>query len=468
MRALPDFRSPRWAALTALLTTSVLLTACGSGTGGSGAGDGKPRSGGTLTFAVGSDMRLCGSPAGRQQRHHLLGAPGRGLPDGPGPQDRQDRAVAGEELGHQCRRDRLHLPPALGCHLQRRVPADRPGGQGQLRRGAPSRCPGNPGRGLPERRQEHHGGRPAHRQGHLRTAQRPVPAGDFDTFPGDRVVGEREEVTAAEVQRRGHRIRTLRTQAVRTEPVGHPGQAPRLRLGLLTVEQEGRGVPGQARVQGRAGSGRARRQSPLRPGGRDRQCGPGRRGGAQGRPGHPPEAGQPRHRLRARLQQRAAPPEGRQGPPGDPGRRRPQADRRHRLPHRHPGSDQRPRTHHARLHQPRPGSRLRRGQGEVPAGRSRLEGGRRRHAHQGRQEAEPDHRLGSQRGHEPTRVGVDTAATEGCGGSGDPQAAPAHPADTDTAVGRIRRDMGEHHPRRPRHPAQLLLHEAGQLLPRAG
>ncbi|WP_326790164.1 ABC transporter substrate-binding protein [Streptomyces sp. NBC_00151] len=55
MSALPDFRSPRWAALTALLTTSVLLTACGSGTGGSGAGDGKPRSGGTLTFAVGSD-----------------------------------------------------------------------------------------------------------------------------------------------------------------------------------------------------------------------------------------------------------------------------------------------------------------------------------------------------------------------------------------------------------------------------
>ncbi|MGC4987220.1 ABC transporter substrate-binding protein [Streptomyces sp. DT193] len=55
MSALPDFRSPRWAALTALLTTSVLLTACGSGTGGSGAGGGKPRSGGTLTFAVGSD-----------------------------------------------------------------------------------------------------------------------------------------------------------------------------------------------------------------------------------------------------------------------------------------------------------------------------------------------------------------------------------------------------------------------------
>ncbi|WP_328457084.1 ABC transporter substrate-binding protein [Streptomyces sp. NBC_00386] len=55
MSALPDFRSPRWAALTALLTTSVLLTACGSDTGGSGAGDGKPRSGGTLTFAVGSD-----------------------------------------------------------------------------------------------------------------------------------------------------------------------------------------------------------------------------------------------------------------------------------------------------------------------------------------------------------------------------------------------------------------------------
>ncbi|MGW3916879.1 ABC transporter substrate-binding protein [Streptomyces sp. NPDC005070] len=55
MRARPDFRSPRWATLTALLTTSLLLTACGSGTDGSGTGSGKPRSGGTLTFAVGSD-----------------------------------------------------------------------------------------------------------------------------------------------------------------------------------------------------------------------------------------------------------------------------------------------------------------------------------------------------------------------------------------------------------------------------
>ncbi|WP_097274962.1 ABC transporter substrate-binding protein [Streptomyces sp. TLI_55] len=57
MTALPDFRSPRWAALTALLTTSVLLTACGSGSdaGGSGNDSGKPKSGGTLTFAVGSD-----------------------------------------------------------------------------------------------------------------------------------------------------------------------------------------------------------------------------------------------------------------------------------------------------------------------------------------------------------------------------------------------------------------------------
>ncbi|MFJ4849608.1 MULTISPECIES: ABC transporter substrate-binding protein [unclassified Streptomyces] len=37
------------------MTTGVLLTACGSGTGGSGAGTGRPSSGGTLTFAVGSD-----------------------------------------------------------------------------------------------------------------------------------------------------------------------------------------------------------------------------------------------------------------------------------------------------------------------------------------------------------------------------------------------------------------------------
>ncbi|MEU4878656.1 ABC transporter substrate-binding protein [Streptomyces sp. NPDC021608] len=55
MRAIPDFRSPRWAALTALATTGVLLTACGSSVDGSGDGNGRPKSGGTLTFAVGSD-----------------------------------------------------------------------------------------------------------------------------------------------------------------------------------------------------------------------------------------------------------------------------------------------------------------------------------------------------------------------------------------------------------------------------
>ncbi|MFH9550502.1 ABC transporter substrate-binding protein [Streptomyces sp. NPDC051445] len=55
MRAIPDFRSSRWAALTALATTGVLLTACGSSGDGSGAGNGRPKSGGTLTFAVGSD-----------------------------------------------------------------------------------------------------------------------------------------------------------------------------------------------------------------------------------------------------------------------------------------------------------------------------------------------------------------------------------------------------------------------------
>ncbi|MFF4034201.1 ABC transporter substrate-binding protein [Streptomyces sviceus] len=54
MNALPAFRAPRWAPLAALLTTSVLLTACGSGDD-SGSGSSRPRSGGTLTFAVGSD-----------------------------------------------------------------------------------------------------------------------------------------------------------------------------------------------------------------------------------------------------------------------------------------------------------------------------------------------------------------------------------------------------------------------------
>ncbi|MGW0836374.1 ABC transporter substrate-binding protein [Streptomyces prunicolor] len=56
MRAHPDIRPTRLAALAALLTTSVLLTACGSGSsGGSGSGSGPAKSGGTLTFAVGSD-----------------------------------------------------------------------------------------------------------------------------------------------------------------------------------------------------------------------------------------------------------------------------------------------------------------------------------------------------------------------------------------------------------------------------
>ncbi|MGW7545235.1 ABC transporter substrate-binding protein [Streptomyces sp. NPDC054770] len=55
MTALPDFRPSRWAPLAALLTTSVLLTACGSGDDGSGGKSGPAKSGGTLTFAVGSD-----------------------------------------------------------------------------------------------------------------------------------------------------------------------------------------------------------------------------------------------------------------------------------------------------------------------------------------------------------------------------------------------------------------------------
>ncbi|MER6354135.1 ABC transporter substrate-binding protein [Streptomyces sp. NPDC001634] len=55
MIALPHVRTSRLAALTALVTTSVLLTACGSSGGDSGSGTGQPESGGTLTFAVGSD-----------------------------------------------------------------------------------------------------------------------------------------------------------------------------------------------------------------------------------------------------------------------------------------------------------------------------------------------------------------------------------------------------------------------------
>lgn len=57
MTALPDFRHSRWAPLAALLTTSVLATACGSGgdDDADGGASGKPKSGGTLVFAVSSD-----------------------------------------------------------------------------------------------------------------------------------------------------------------------------------------------------------------------------------------------------------------------------------------------------------------------------------------------------------------------------------------------------------------------------
>ncbi|MGW3952058.1 ABC transporter substrate-binding protein [Streptomyces sp. NPDC004752] len=60
MNALPAFRAPRWAPLAALLTTSVLLTACGSGDD-SDSGSSRPKSGGTLTFAVSSDVG-CADP----------------------------------------------------------------------------------------------------------------------------------------------------------------------------------------------------------------------------------------------------------------------------------------------------------------------------------------------------------------------------------------------------------------------
>ncbi|MEW1718211.1 ABC transporter substrate-binding protein [Streptomyces sp. NPDC093109] len=59
MRAQPDAGPARWAPLGALLAASVLLTACGSGSGGSdaggGSGGGTAKSGGILTFAVSSD-----------------------------------------------------------------------------------------------------------------------------------------------------------------------------------------------------------------------------------------------------------------------------------------------------------------------------------------------------------------------------------------------------------------------------
>ncbi|MFD4526266.1 ABC transporter substrate-binding protein [Streptomyces sp. NPDC058470] len=53
----PDSRPTRWAALAALVTSSVLLSACtSSDSAGSTSDNGPAKSGGTLTFAVGSDV----------------------------------------------------------------------------------------------------------------------------------------------------------------------------------------------------------------------------------------------------------------------------------------------------------------------------------------------------------------------------------------------------------------------------
>ncbi|MGW0948233.1 ABC transporter substrate-binding protein [Streptomyces sp. NPDC002623] len=56
MIARTDSRPTRWAALAVLVTSGVLLSACSAGgDGSSSSGGGQARSGGTLTFAVGSD-----------------------------------------------------------------------------------------------------------------------------------------------------------------------------------------------------------------------------------------------------------------------------------------------------------------------------------------------------------------------------------------------------------------------------
>ncbi|MFJ2829438.1 ABC transporter substrate-binding protein [Streptomyces sp. NPDC087263] len=53
----PDSRPTRWAALAALVTSSLLLSACtSSDSAGSTSDNGPAKSGGTLTFAVGSDV----------------------------------------------------------------------------------------------------------------------------------------------------------------------------------------------------------------------------------------------------------------------------------------------------------------------------------------------------------------------------------------------------------------------------
>ena len=184
MTALPDVRSARWAALTALVTTSVLLTACGSVHRRLRQPAPAARSGGTLTFAVGSDAG-CVDPQQVASNETIYSV--RQIVDSLTDQDPRTGKIVpwlakSWDISPDTTTFTFHLRSGVtfsdGSTLTAQVVKD------NFDAVPKSRRPGGPCRGLPERRQEHHRGGPAHRQGDLRPAQRPVPAGDF--HPGIR------------------------------------------------------------------------------------------------------------------------------------------------------------------------------------------------------------------------------------------------------------------------------------------
>lgn len=235
--------------------------------------------------------------AGGEQRRHLPGPAAGRLAHRPGPEDREDRALAGEVMGGRQGRHHLHLPSARRRHLQRRHAGRRPVGQGQLRRRRRTRREGRPRHQLSGGLPGHHGRRPAHRQGPVQGPQRPVPAGHVHFHA--RAARQVDGAAARDQALHGppDRLRPVRTRRLHPQQVRRGAPARGLPLGLLAVAQEGPGLSGAALLQGRARIRGAHRQPPVRPG----RC--HRRGRAPGRgraEGHRLHLAQPSSRSAGR------------------------------------------------------------------------------------------------------------------------------------------------------------------------
>lgn len=286
MTALPDFRHSRWAPLAALLTTSVLATACGSGGDDAGGGaSGKPKSGGTLIFAVSSDAG-CVDPQQSGSNESIYSV--RQTVDSLTDQDPETGTIVpwlakSWDINADATEFTFRLRPGVtfsdGSELTAQVVKDtfeavpNLGALGSLPQGYPSSVksttvvdPLTVKVTFKEPNAQFLQATSTHSLGIESSASvKKSPQQKCS----DGVIGSGPFVLKQYVQN------------------DHPGQAHRLPLGLLAVVQEGRGLPGQAGLQGRARGGCPGRQSPVRAGQRDQQRRPGQRGGAGRRSGHP-------------------------------------------------------------------------------------------------------------------------------------------------------------------------------------